>query len=146
MRNPSNPPVSASAVMHAERIRAREQSRSTDQGAAPAAQSTAERYAARILPGYRADAELREQARMRELVARGVITPESDVEEDDEAYEEYEEEEVDEDVEEEAEPKTTAELYAAREQARQRAEHKATVAAHRGSTWLITERATRPIF
>jgi hypothetical protein len=46
--------------------------------------SAAEQHAARVLPGYRADAALREEARRRELAARGLLVDDADIEEDDE--------------------------------------------------------------
>ncbi|MEU9264580.1 hypothetical protein AB0E04_03875 [Streptomyces sp. NPDC048251] len=121
-------PVTASAAAHAERIRSGGQR--AEVGKPAAGQSTAERIAQRILPGYRADAELREQARMNELRARGVVTPDAEPEDVEDEYDEDQEDEIlDEDDEEEA--PSTAELYARRERARQKAERAATLAAHR---------------
>jgi hypothetical protein len=94
-----------------------------------AGQSTAERYAARILPGYKADQALREQARMNELRARGIIAAETD-EPDDEVEEGLVEVE---DVEEEDVPLTTAQKYAAVEVERRAAERKANVRAQAGA-------------
>lgn len=135
MRDPSWPPVTPSAAVHAERIRARTEVRAEEEPGTTAGQSTAARIAARILPGYKADEALREQARLGELRARGVITA-ADEEPDPDEGEEYEvldEEEIDEDdVEEDDEPVSTAERYARRERQRQQAEHQATLAAHRG--------------
>ncbi|MGW6924480.1 hypothetical protein ACWGA9_24865 [Streptomyces sp. NPDC054950] len=129
MANPNpNPPVIASAAAHAARIRGREE-RAEDR-VPEAGLSTAERIAQRILPGYRADEELREQARLSELRARGVIAAADD--EPDEEYDVVVDEEVDEAPEVEA-PKTTAEIYAERERARQQAERAATLAAHRSA-------------
>lgn len=77
-----NPPATPSAMMHAERIRAGEQASAAKQDG-PAGQSTAEMYAARILPGYKADEALREEARRNELRARGTWVPgDDDLEED----------------------------------------------------------------
>jgi len=144
MRNPSSRPVTSSAVAHAERIRAGETERAQHQQAPTG--TTAEHYAERALAGHRADEELRMRARMNELRARGVIGADEEPD-DEEEYDDTEQvEEFEEEPEDDDENVSTAELYARRERARQRAEHKATVAAHRGSTWLITERATRPIF
>jgi hypothetical protein len=67
--------------MHAERIKARTKA---GKEAVSAGQSTAELYAARILPGYRADEALREEARKNELRARGVSLPGDDEEEPEE--------------------------------------------------------------
>lgn len=148
MRNPSSPPVTPSAAAHAERIRVREQARTAEQGTAPAAQSTAEMYAARILPGYRADEALRQQARMNELRARGMWVP-SDDEETEGAEDEFEEyDDTDEEVEEvddEERPRTTAEIYAARERKRIEAERVANRAAWRTSTDVGWQNALRPI-
>ncbi|QQM41988.1 hypothetical protein [Streptomyces liliifuscus] len=119
--------------MHAERIRARTEVRADEEPGTTAGQSTAERIAARILPGYRRDEELRAQARMGELRARGVISAADEAPDEDEEYEVVDEEEIDEDdVEEDDEPVSTAERYARRERQRQQAEHQATLAAHRG--------------
>jgi len=132
-----NPPSSTSAAMHAERVRAGEAERA-GRAPSPSAQSTAERYAARILPGYRADAELREQARLRELQARGVITADAEPEDVDE--EEDFEVEVDEEEGDEEAAQSTAERYAARERARIKVEREANKRAWAGSTWQHGER------
>jgi hypothetical protein len=123
-----NPPTTSSAAAHAARIRAREES--AEDRKPVAGQSTAERYAARILPGYRRDEELREQARLSELRARGVISAVDEEPDEDEEFEVLVEDEA-EDVEEAA--PSTAEIYAARERERQQAEHAATLAAHRSA-------------
>ncbi|MFJ4623064.1 hypothetical protein [Streptomyces sp. NPDC088812] len=68
-------PVNPSAVRHADRIRARDAKRVAEQDSAPTSKSTAELYAARILPGYQRDEELREAARLGELRARGTWVP-----------------------------------------------------------------------
>jgi hypothetical protein len=131
-----NPPVAPSAAAHAERIRAREQR--ADGGQSTTGQSTAERIAAQILPGYRRDEELRQAARMRELQARGVITADSEPEDVEE--EDVEDEEPEADGEEE-QPLTTAERYAAIERARQTADRQATMAAHRGAVQATVQPA-----
>ncbi|MEV6833607.1 hypothetical protein AB0N17_03590 [Streptomyces sp. NPDC051133] len=82
-----NRPVTQSAAAHAQRIR--EQQRGEEERPA-AGQSTAELYAARILPGYKRDEELRERARLNEMAARGRWVP-GDQDEDDEEPEEVEE-------------------------------------------------------
>jgi hypothetical protein len=119
-----NPPTTPSAALHAERIKARTKSKEQ----APAGQSTAEQIASRILPGYRADEALREEARKRELQARGIVSADEDLE-----GEVDEEEGVEPEDEEEDETLSTAERYAARERKRQTAERKATLAAHKGA-------------
>ncbi|MEH0587406.1 hypothetical protein QA942_26300 [Streptomyces sp. B21-106] len=126
MANPNpNPPVTASAAAHAERLRAREQRAAEVKPAA--GQSTAQRIANKILPGYRADEELRERARQNELRARGVISVDTEPEG---IEDEYEDEEVEEEPEVE-EPKSTAQLYAEREMERQKHEHELYRAATR---------------
>lgn len=135
-----NPSTTASAALHAERIRAGEQARPAKQGG-PAGRSTAERYADRILPGYAADEALREEARKSELRSRGVWVPgdEEPVEELDEDGEmEFEEEELE---DEEPAPPTTAERYAAREMKRRAAEHEANLVAQKSVGWV----APRPV-
>ncbi|KND40091.1 hypothetical protein IQ64_35810 [Streptomyces stelliscabiei] len=122
------PPATPTAVAHAERIRASTEGRPAEQAGTGGGQSTAERIAARILPGYRADEALRQQARLGELRARGVIAAEDEPVDEDEEYDE--EVLVDEEEGDEV-PVTTAELYARRERERQQAEHAATLAAHR---------------
>lgn len=122
------PPVTASAATHAGRLQARD----AESTARPAGKSTAQHYADRILPGYRRDEELREQARLRELRARGVITPDPEPDADEEDYDVDEEYEEEPDVEEEA-PMSTAELYARRERERQAAEHAANLRAQAGA-------------
>ncbi|MYV42913.1 hypothetical protein GT030_29620 [Streptomyces sp. SID1328] len=74
-----NRPVTPSAAAHAQRIRERE---SGEQKPPAAGQSTPELYAQRILPSYKRDEELREQARLNELRARGQWVP-GDQEDDD---------------------------------------------------------------
>lgn len=138
----NGPTVTGSAAIHAERIRAGAAARAERPTAPAAGQSTAERYAQRILPGYRADEEARERARLSELRARGVISAEAEPE-DEEEYED--EEDVVEEVEEEDEPVSTAEIYARRERLRIKAEHKANLTAHRGSTWALGQQAARII-
>jgi hypothetical protein len=123
------PPATPTAVAHAERIRASTEGRPAEQAGTGGGQSTAERIAARILPGYRADEALRQQARLGELRARGVIAAEDEEPDEGEEYEVLDEQETDEDDEEEA--PSTAELYARRERERQKAEHAATLAAHK---------------
>ncbi|MEH0582823.1 hypothetical protein QA942_01415 [Streptomyces sp. B21-106] len=133
-------PVTASAAAHAERIRA---SDGRTEGGKPAAgQSTAERIAQRILPGYRRDEELREQARLNELRARGVITAEDEEPDEDEEYDVVVEDEVDEEPEAE-EPKSTAERYAARELERQKHEHDLYRAATRNVAAHAAQQARR---
>ncbi|MFJ2964249.1 hypothetical protein ACIPIC_18360 [Streptomyces collinus] len=129
MTNHAIPPVTGSAAVHAERIRAREER--AEERTPPTGQSTAERIAARILPGYRRDEELREQARLGELRARGIISAEDD-EPDVDEVEEYEEEPEAEGDAEEA-PLTTAERYAAVEMERREAEHAANLRAQAGA-------------
>lgn len=82
-----NRPVSATAAAHAARIRAGEEARAAKPDT-PAGQSTAEIYAARILPGYRADEALREQARQADLRARGRWVPGDDAEDEEDEAEE----------------------------------------------------------
>lgn len=119
------PPLTGSAAVHAERI-ARGVERRAERPEA-GGKSTAELYAERILPGYRADERLRKGARLRELEARGIITAE------DEQPDEYEDgEEFEDEADEEERPPTTAELYAARERERIEAGHAATLTAHHG--------------
>lgn len=137
----NGPMIGGSAAVHAERIRAGEAERA-GRAQSPSATSTAERYAARILPGYRADEEARERARLSELRARGVIS--ADPEPEDEEVEEYDEEVVDEDDEED-EPTSTAERYARRERERIKAEREANQRAWAGSTWSLGEQTSRLI-
>ncbi|MGW3134388.1 hypothetical protein [Streptomyces sp. NPDC001139] len=145
----NGPTVSGSAALHAQRIKASEAERAAAQPAARTGQSTAERYAQRILPGYKADAAARERARLSELRSRGLWTPldEEDAEEVDEAEAEEEFEEVEEDdvEDDQEEPKSTAELYAARERQRIKAEHEANIAAWRGSSEVAWRNSMRPI-
>lgn len=136
MTRSANPPVAASAVAHAERIRAGEAERAAaGPRTASGEQTTAERYAARILPGYRADEAARERARRDELRTRGVWVPSDDeeAEAEPEDVEDYDVEVDDEETEEE-QPQTTAELYAARERVRIAAEREANRAAWQSST------------
>lgn len=127
------PAVTPSAAAHAERIRTGEQ---RSEATPLAGQSTAQRYANRILPGYQRDEELREQARMGELRARGVIAADPEPEDAEAEYAD-DEPEPDEDVEEDGEPLTTAQRYAAVERERRAAEAKANRAAQSGAvrTW-----------
>lgn len=120
-------PVTASAAMHAERIKAGEQARAKA-AAERSGRQTAQIYGERAAAGHRADEALREAARLGELRARGVITPDPEPEdlEDDEGQDD----EVLDEVDEEEAP-STAELYARRERARQKAEHAATLVAHK---------------
>ncbi|MGW4139373.1 hypothetical protein ACWELV_21660 [Streptomyces mirabilis] len=85
--NHVNPPVTASAAAHAARIRAGEEVRAAEREV-PTGQSTAEMYAARILPAYRRDEELREEARKAEMRARGRWVPGDDEEDEEEEAEE----------------------------------------------------------
>ncbi|MEU5195234.1 hypothetical protein AB0G86_14430 [Streptomyces scabiei] len=136
MTSRMGPPVTPSAAAHAGRIRARTEERAAEQAETAAGQSTAERIAARVLPGYRADEALREQARLNELRARGVIAADPEPEDVEETYEE--EVLVDEDDEfEDGQPLSTAERYAAVERERRAAEAKANRAAQGGAlrTW-----------
>ncbi|MPY34102.1 hypothetical protein FNH09_23490 [Streptomyces adustus] len=119
-------PVTPSAAAHAERIRARAEERAAASQERDGRQ-TYERYAERAAAGYRADEALREQARVNELIARGVIAadPEpEDLEEEDVEYEDEEPEDDEEDV-----PQTTAEKYAAIERERRAAERAVNVRA-----------------
>ncbi|MFD9099310.1 hypothetical protein [Streptomyces collinus] len=86
---PNMPQPTSSAAAHAERIRAREQAATERKAAPTGGQSTAERYAAQVLPGYHADEELREQARLNEMRARGRWVP-GDQDDDTEEAEEQE--------------------------------------------------------
>lgn len=81
-----NPPVGPTAAAHAARIRDREARASERE--APTGQTTAELYASRILPGYKQDEALREEARKAELRARGGWVSGDDAEDE---YEEDEE-------------------------------------------------------
>ncbi|MEH0551232.1 hypothetical protein [Streptomyces sp. B21-101] len=83
-----NPPTTASAVAHAQRIKAGEQTRKRAAGEREGRQ-TFELYAERARAGAAADEALREEARKSELRARGRWVPgeEVDVEEGDEADE-----------------------------------------------------------
>jgi hypothetical protein len=129
MTNLSNPPVTASAAAHAERIRQAGQQRAAVTPAA-GGQQTYERYAARILPGYQADEAARERARLNELQARGVISAEADepdIDEDEADQEEVPEDEAD-------IPLTAAEIYAARALGRSSAEGRAAAVAWKGTT------------
>jgi hypothetical protein len=142
MTNHKMPEATASATMHAERIRAREKSAERDVPAG--GQSTAELYAARILPGYKRDEELREQARLNEMRARGRWVPGDDVDEDGEEYEQVEEEYEDEEPEDDGgEQLSTAEKYAAIETERRRAERAATLAAHKSVVRTIEPQGHR---
>lgn len=129
MTDKLRPAVTPSAVMHAERIRAQEK----EQPSGQAAQSTAERYAQRILPGYRADEELREQARLNELRARGTWVPGDEEPDEGEGFEDEAPEDKVEDEEPESAPLTTAERYAAVETERRAAEHQANLTAHKSA-------------
>ncbi|MET8169299.1 hypothetical protein ABZT34_34460 [Streptomyces sp. NPDC005329] len=123
-------PVTPSATMHGERIRALTEQRAARTGGQHGGRQTAEVYAERAAAGVRADEALRERARLSELRALGGITPDPEPEED--VEDEYVEYEYEEDGEPEVEtPKSTADMYAEREMARQRAERAATLAAHR---------------
>lgn len=132
----NGPAVGNSAAAHAERIRAGEVARA-GRVQPPSAPTTAERYAARILPGYHADEELREAARLSELRARGIITPDPEPEDlEDEFDEEVDEEEMEPEEDEEDEedkPLTTAERYADVEVKRRAAEHEANLVAHKSA-------------
>lgn len=130
-QNPNQPvpPVTASAARHAERIRAGEVARAGREQP-PSAPTTAERYAARILPGYHADEELREAARLSELRARGIITPDPELED---AEDKFDEEEPEPEEDEEDAPLSTAERYAAVEVKRRAAEHEANLVAHKSA-------------
>jgi hypothetical protein len=135
-------PVTSSAAAHAARIKARDEERANADASPVDTRQTFERYAERAAAGARADEELRQQARMGELRARGVIAAEPESEGAEDEYEEYDDE-APEDAEEDDEPVSTAERYARRERERQRAEHQATLTAHRGSTWALGEQAAR---
>jgi hypothetical protein len=105
------PPVSAAVMRHMDRIEVGEERRAAEAADRPTGMSAAEQHAARVLPGYRADAALREEARRRELAARGLLVDEADIEEEDE-------EEPDVEVDQEPEEpergwSSTAERYAA---------------------------------
>jgi hypothetical protein len=137
------PTITGSAAIHAERIKARDAERAAGTKERDGRQ-TAEIYGERAAAGYRADEELREAARLGELRARGIITPdpepETAVEEDDEGTDEYEEDEV---VEEDDEPTSTAERYARRERERIKAERVANRRAWAGASWTLGEQAGR---
>lgn len=75
MRNPSNPPVGASAEAHAARIRARDTKRAGTVEEGTDARQTHEIYAERALAGARADAAARERAAMNDRRARGQWVP-----------------------------------------------------------------------
>ncbi|KUN03953.1 hypothetical protein AQI95_21170 [Streptomyces yokosukanensis] len=128
-----NRPVAPSAAAHAARIRARDEEWASASGERDTRQ-TYEIYGERAAAQARADEELREGARKRELRARGVWVPDdaSEEEGDREEYDQAEEYE-DEEPETDEEPVSTAERYAARERKRQQAERAATLAAHRGA-------------
>lgn len=130
-----NPPVTASAAAHAARLRAREEERAASSKDRDTRQ-TFERYAERAAAGFRADEELREQARMGELRARGVITADEEPDVEADEGEEYEEEQADDDTEDE--PLSTASRYAAVERKRRTAEHRANVAAQAGAVQTMT--------
>ncbi|MGW1669014.1 hypothetical protein [Streptomyces sp. NPDC002324] len=136
MTSRMGPPVTPSAAAHAERIRARTEERAAEQTETTAGQSTAERIAAQVLPGYRADAALREQARLSELRARGVI---SDGAEPEDAEEEVPVDEDEDDVEENDKPVSTAERYARRERQRQQSEREANRRAHEGAVRAMAQ-------
>ncbi|MGW3024513.1 hypothetical protein [Streptomyces sp. NPDC001221] len=121
-----NPPTTRSAALHAERIRAAEEERTASER--KDGRQTYEVYAERALEQARADEELREGARMRELQARGVISAAEDLDEEDEEFEPEDEEEK---------PPSTAERYAAVELKRREAEHQANLVAHRGAVQTI---------
>jgi hypothetical protein len=125
----NGPAVGSSAAAHAERIRAGEVARA-GRAQPSSAPTTAERYAARILPGYHADEELREAARLSELRARGVITPDPEPED---LEDEFDEEELESEEDEEDAPLSTAERYAAVEVKRRAAEHEANLVAHKSA-------------
>lgn len=131
MSNP-NPPVTASAALHAERIRARD----TERAAAaktPDARQTYEIYGERAAAGARADEEARRQALLNDRRARGEWTPGDEPEADEDQDDEYDDTEEETDVEDEEDtPLSTAEMYAARERERQAAERAANVRAHAG--------------
>ncbi|MCX4858953.1 hypothetical protein [Streptomyces canus] len=139
----NGPTISGSAAIHAARIRERDAQRAAEPDAAPDGKSTAQLIAEQVLPGYRADEEARERARLSELRARGVISadPEPEDIEEEDAYEEPEE--VVEEDDEEEEPTSTAELYAARERLRIKAERAANQQAWAGSTWSLGEQTGR---
>jgi hypothetical protein len=100
-------PVTASATMHAERLKARDAKRAKADDAHTDTRQTYEIYAERAAAGARADEALRERAKLNELRARGMSVPgdEADVDEDDEEREE---------VEESADPTDNPERRAAR--------------------------------
>lgn len=139
----------SAAEAHAARIRAGEEERAAVQSTRPAGQSTAEHYAARILPGYKADEAARERARASELRSRGLWVP-SDDEPAEDVEEEYEEPEGEVEDTEDAEEVDDASLptwerYAARERKRIAAEREANIAAWRGSSEVAWRNSVRPI-
>ncbi|WP_405525235.1 hypothetical protein OG426_19450 [Streptomyces canus] len=138
----NGPTIGGSAAIHAARIRERDARRAAVPDAVPDGKSTAQLIAEQVLPGYRADEEARERARLSELRARGVIS--ADPEPEDEEVEEYDEEVVDE-ADEAEEPTSTAEIYAARERLRIKAEREANQRAWAGSTWSLGEQTSRLI-
>lgn len=123
------PPLPAAVQTHMDRIAAGAQRRAAEQASRAGGLSSAEQHAARVLPGYRADAELREEARRRELAARGLLVEdELDVEGDDE---EQDATAVD-DEPEPGEPRlTTGEVYAARAGGRDSSERRSARQAYR---------------
>ncbi|GAB2946676.1 hypothetical protein [Streptomyces heilongjiangensis] len=136
-----NPPVTATADLHAERLRARDVERAKSGQGRPDGRQTWEIYGERALAGARADAAARKRAERSDRRARGEWVPGD--EETDEA-EGLDEEDVDDEyeetdeVEEDEAPVSTAELYARRERQRQRAERAANLAAQGGAVgaWL----------
>lgn len=87
MTNPSNPPVTASAEMHAARIRARDAKRAESAEGRPGGRQTFEIYGERALAGARADAAARERAARNDLRARGQWVPGDAPDADDEETE-----------------------------------------------------------
>ena len=134
------PTVTGSAAIHAERIRAAEAERA-GRAQTPTAPSTAEHYAARILPGYRADAELRRQAAINDKRARGEWVPGDESADADETEDEDFEVEVDEEEGDEEEVLSTADRYAARERERIKAERAANQRAWAGTGAHLAEQA-----
>jgi hypothetical protein len=91
-----------------DRIEAGKERRAAEEADRSPGMSAAEQHAARVLPGYRADAALREEARRRELAARGLLLDDADIEEEEPDVE------VDQEPEEpEGGWSSTAERYAA---------------------------------
>ncbi|MDX2708093.1 hypothetical protein PV350_35400 [Streptomyces sp. PA03-6a] len=130
MQNLSNSPVTKSAALHAERIRAKDQARAAQAAPErPADKSTAQLYAERALAGVQADEALRQEAYQNDKRARGEWVPGDEPEAEEEDLEEYDEEEYEGDDEDP--PKTTAELYARRVRGTYSAEGAAARVAHK---------------